>query len=563
MKKINWLLLSILVYIVTIIHILYNRPFSYPEENLLKTIPPLYWLLLILNSTLLIGLTSNPPRKSNTMVFILGIMYGFLFYVTNLYFVIPYEQTDVLPSRIIEFLLSSGKITHEVLSVHSLSYLSYPVSFILEIVIMKIGGIGKIAIYTMGLFVFLGAFYVGLILYYYKKNEDTKFAILSLATYIVLSFHVIVDQVAPQTLALAFLPYLYKLTFDFIEGSQPLKILPLILIFWFTLVFTHPFMFLFYILPVLGMVLYIRISLKRKGIKGSTIGILFSIWGFGFVYLFYNLLSTPLRAFAEQWGETEGETWWVFANFFRKSGAFGPIKYTPHPHYELIPKWIVETQAWVLRIMLVLLVGIILHSFIRYLKRAIALGKPPHQLVFDVFVMISSGVLFILGLITTFLGQRSFQVAFIPFSRYVPDSRTKKAVQYTLMAILIITPVAYTFNTLTNLTVGPQLFVQDEELIIAGYFGNKYLPPHSKVVVARELYPSEYPTKITKLAFPTLLKWTDKSWKYLYYSPKFIHAVEYYGIEEQYKQATIIYIYSNNIVSIIIKTKTYGRWYHG
>jgi len=548
-----------LIFLIDLTYILHLPKFSYSTNgpNILKAIPVVHWILLIFSSSLLVA-SLNLNRRDKWPSVIIGLMYGALFYITNLYFMIPYEQVEnTFPSSIIEFLLSSGRITREALSVHSLSYLSYPISFILEISMMLIGGIGKISIYTVGLSVFLGAFYVGLILYYYyKKGRDIKFAVLSLATYIVLSFYVINDQVAPQTLALAFLPYLYRLTFDYREGEQPLKVLALILILWFALVFTHPFMFLFYILPVLGVVVYNRVILKQQGIKDSTIGIMVSIWGFGFVYLFYNLLSIPLRVFVEQWGEARGETWWVFANFFRKSGAFGPIKYTPHPHYELVPKWMVETQAWILRIMLILLVGIILYSFILELKRAITSGKLSHQLVFDVSVMVSSGILFVIGLMTTFLGQRVFQVAFIPLSRYIPNFKAKKAIRCILMVILIMAPVAYTFNSLTNLTVGPQLFVEDKHLIVAGYFGNTYLPPHSKVVVARELYPSEYPTHIQKFSYPLgIVKWRNLKWNYLYYSTKFRHGAQYYGLgyysDKNYTISVYSCVYTNNISMVM------------
>jgi len=551
--------MSLLVFLVDLIYVSSLPNFSYSVNgvNILKAVPLTHWILLILSSSLLITSIYSIPRGKYSLLFI-GLMYGFLFYLPNLYFIVPYEQTDIVLPRYFEFMLSSGKITHEVLSIHALSYLSYPVSFILETVIMLIGGIGKITIYTVGLFVFLGAFYVGLILYYYE-DKDTKLAVLSLITYVVLSFYVINDQVAPQTLALALLPYLYKLTFDYIEGRQPLKVVTLVLFFWFALVFTHPFMFLFYVLPTLGAVVCIRVIPPKQlvRIKSSMIGLMFSMWGFGFIYLFYTLLSGPLRVFFIQFGEAEGETWFIFEWFFRKPGTLGPVEYTSHPHYELVPKWIVETHTLVLRGMLILLVGIGLYSFICHLKRVISSEKISHQFVFDVLfdvlVILSCGVMFLIGLITNFLGQRSFQVAFIPFSKYVPNTKTKKVGKYILLMILIIAPVAYTFNILTNLTVGPQLFVHDEHLIVAGYFGNASLLPNSKVVTARELYPSTYPTGIIKYFYPTGILRLQHIPDYIYMSPKFEHASKYYGKYEEIQKykSTGYKIYDNNVVSII------------
>jgi len=558
MKRIHNLLISIQVYLILLLYIYSNRYSVYSKngENILTAIPLFHWILLILSSVFIVAVLFRSSRNSWYFSFLLGIMYAFLFYVTNLYFIVPYEQTDIWPPNTIEFLLTSGRITPKALSNYTLSYLSYPVSFILEIAIMLVAGIGKISIYTIGLFTFLGIFYIGLILYYYKMERETKFAVLSLATYIIISFYVINDQVVPQTLALAFLPYIYKLTFDFTEGRNPLKFLTLILLLWFALVFTHPFMFLFYVIPIMGVIVYSYITHRKILVKDSTIGILFSVWGFGFIYLFHNLLSPPLRAFIEDIGEQNGETWWIFANFFRKSGALGPIKYTPHPHYELISELVVEAQAWTLRILLIALLAIATYGFISEIKRSIQSRKFVSQLVFDISTIVSSGVLFVLGLITTFLGQRVFQVAFIPFSRYILKENSKKYLKIGLMIIMMIAPVVYTLNILTNLTVGPQLFVEDEHLIVAGYFGNEHLKPHSKVFVTRELYPSEYPTDVTIFSFPTALNWINSPWDYLYYSSKFVHATKYYGILSKYSLAWIgaNSLYDNGVVRILAKS---------
>jgi len=538
-KRVHLFLAILVVFLIDLTYILHLPKFSYSTNgpNMLKAIPAVHWILLILSSSLLVASLYLNLRNKWPLI-IIGLMYGALFYITNLYFVVPYEQTDI-PSGLIEFLLLSGRITREALSVHSLSYLSYPISFILEISMMLIGGIGKIEIYTVGLFVFLGAFYVGLILYYYEKDRDMKFAILSLATYIVLSFYVINDQVAPQTLALAYLPYLYRLTFDYIEGEQPLKVLVLILILWFALVFAHPFMFLFYILPVLGVVVYNRVVLKQPGIKDSTIWIMISIWGFGFVYLFYNLLSIPLRMFVESWGKVQGETWWVFANFFRKSGALGPIKYTPHPHYELVPKWIFETQALVLRVMVILFAGIVLYSFILELKRALTSGKLSPQLVFDVSVMVSSGILFVIGLITIFLGQRSFQVAFIPLSRYTKHviEGNRRYLKVALMIVMMLAPVLFTFNFMVNSTVGSPMFIRDTSTLKAGEFLDYSATGIQGYVFVGtdEISPidvSKY--KRTAITWIRDGKFSPSRFKYIIWNKKVKMTVEHYGIDRQF-----------------------------
>ena len=531
MKKVHMVLIELFVYLVLLIYILVHPYFSYSRFNdePLRIFPVEYWIVFFVSSALT-GILSYRSNKGYITV-LSGLLYGFLFYITNLYFIIPYEQVEnVFPSSIIEFILSSSKITPKVLSIHSLSYLSYPISFLLEKAIMLASGIGKISIYTVGLFAFMGIFYIGLIYYYYEHMKNAKFAVVSFSIYIVLSFYVINDQVAPQTLALIFLPYLYGITFQFIENQPGVKMLLIVIILWFALVFTHPFMFLFYMLPVVGTILYFYITKSKIPLKSSTLGLLISLWGLGFIWSFYLLLSIPLSRFIDQWGEVEGETWWIFARFLKKPEAFGPVKYSAHPHYELVSKWVVQLQAWFLRVILTLLLLLVTYQFIKHLTNSVRTRTVSHQLILDASVIISSGILFGIGLVTNFLGQRVFQVMFIPLSRYFKLEKNKWF-SGLILFILIIAPFAYTFNSLTNLTVGPQLFIQDEQLLRAGYFGNTYLPQNSKVVSARELYPSEYPAKIRVFSFPGgILKWPTLKWDYLYYSKKFKHASEYYGI---------------------------------
>ncbi len=553
MKKVHLILLSLLIYMITLVYIVNQPHFSYSKgDHVLSAIPLMYWVLLIVNSVVLVGIIYY-INTNRYIVSLTGLMYGFLFYVTNLYFIIPYEQSDTSPSAILGFMLSSGKITHETLATPALSYLSYPISFILATALMLVGKIGKIGIYTVGLFVFIGVFYIGLIYYYDKLGKDIKFAVMSLMTYIILSFYVINDQVVPQTLALAFLPYLYKVTFDFIEKGQKLKRFLILTIFWFTLVFTHPFMFLFYILPVSGIVLYYQFFPQEESIKTSTIGLLVSIWGLGFILSFYNLLSIPLRGFIASWGKMKGETWWVFVNFLRKFGAFGPVQYIPHPHYELIHKWVVDLQAWTIRAILIGLLLIATYGLVSHLKHAVKKRQLSHQLIFDLSVLISSGALFVLGLVTSFLGQRVFQVAFIPFSRYVLQENTRRYLKISLVVIMIVTPLVYTFNTLTNLTVTSHMFVRDPLTLQGELFLQKNTKDNSYVFTGTDEF---YPTKGYRYNAITWIranKFSISRFNYILWSKEVELALEYYGFENSFNKYVTKEnrVYTDGFVSVI------------
>ena len=109
MKRIHLILLSWLFILMDLTYISYSAKFSYSEfgTNILKVIPPLHWILLVTSSVLLVV---SIFRTKGKIIIVSGLLYGMLFYITNLYFIVPYEQTDIWPSATIEFILSSGKI---------------------------------------------------------------------------------------------------------------------------------------------------------------------------------------------------------------------------------------------------------------------------------------------------------------------------------------------------------------------------------------------------------------------------------------------------------------------
>ena len=558
MKKAHLVLFSLLMYIITLTYIVNRPPFSYAKgDNVLSAIPLMHWVLLMVNSVVLVGIIYY-VNNSKYIVSLSGLLYGFLFYITNLYFIIPYKQSDTSPATILGFMLSSGKITHNALSSYPLSYLSYPISFILETILMLIGKIGKITIYTVGLLVFMGTFYIGLIYYYthtYTKR-NIRLAALSLAIYIALSFYIIDDQVAPQTLALIFLPYLYKATLDFIEKKQNLRMFLIVLILWFALVFTHPFMFLFYILPLGGVVLYNQYFLREKRLRASTIGLLVSVWGLGFVWFFYNLLDMPLKIFIEMWGKVKGETWWIFSGFLRISeGKYSSTWYTPHPHYELIPKWIVELQAWSLRAILIGLLLVATWGFVSHLKHAVKKKQLSPQLIFDLSILISSGALFLIGLFTNFLGQRVFQVVFIPFSRHVLQENSKKYLKAGLMIIMMTAPIVYTFNNLTTLTATSHMFVRDPLALQSELFLQENIKENSYLFVGTdELYPTKG-YKYSTITWIQANRFSTNRFDYIIWSKQVKLALEYYGFENIFNKYVNREnrIYTNGFVNIVYR----------
>ncbi|MCD6099201.1 MAG: hypothetical protein J7K33_01310 [Candidatus Marinimicrobia bacterium] len=480
--------------------------------------------------------------KAQSLGLVISLIYISLFYIINLYFVIHYRQTDPDPVRMIEYMLLHGKISHAIIQNPKLSYFSYPFSFIFGGTLILIVGIGRISIYNIGLFIFVGIFYIGLFLYYRsnikRKEDEIRFVTISLALYVIVSFYIINDQFSPQTFAMALLPYLYWITQK--AGESPTSILKktiLTIIFWFALVFSHPFLFLFYLLPVIGITLYIKINtnkIKKTNLAESNtmVWMLISIWALGFAHLFYVLLDKPLRVFLETWGHPNENPTVLIENFLGKG-------YTLHPHYEIVPKWFVYAQGLFVRILWIGAITLVVYSFILAFKSAITRTKPHYRLVFDTLVVISGGALFALSFISKFLGPRAFQIIYISLSGYIKELRSKKIFMLLIVLILIMAPTLLTLNSMVNLTVGNHVRIREPLTLNAGSFLDTYGPTikeYSVLTCSAEPYPIKINANKYTFAIWSKSKKPLSQFDYILWSRKIEMGVEYYGITKKFQK---------------------------
>lgn len=533
--------------------IILHRPLIY-TENVFGSIPLHFWLFIFLNS-LLITYIILFKYTTEYLLILTGLMYCLLFYVSNLYFIIPFEQTDAIPY---ESIIENKAVKY------SSYFASYPITLGLYQYLHLITGIGKIEIYTVSLFTLLIIFYVGLYYFYrYENSTNPKLATIYLSLYVIMSYYVINDQFAPQTLALVFLPYMYRLTINLfqikIDPNKSKKFL-LLFILYIALIFTHPFMFLFFLLPFIGLSLIYIKNIKINFQSISKIILFFCLWFVGFLYLFYNLLRLPLSQFLLSVGEftTYSETWEILTNFLRRHSELGPINYIPNPSYRFIPVWFDLMLSLTLRFIIFGLFLVAVIIFILTLKRSIInKNLPLRKIILDLMIIISGGFLFLLGLFSNFLGQRVFQVIFISLVKYVPIPKTEltpNGLKKLLFVLLILSPFLINANIFVNFTVGSPDFIREPLKMQSMNFVEKKMQEQLYIFLgSNEIYfglGKDYSIK-------TWLrdgKFELSNFDIIFWDPKVKKVCEYHGVLEELKQNLKIRnkIYNNGFADIYI-----------
>ncbi|WP_048150678.1 hypothetical protein [Palaeococcus ferrophilus] len=539
----------ILAFVILLVDILTNRFSYYSGDNIFIEFPLLAWILILLIPCIggYIIWTSKNENKKTTIFIPVGLIYVLLLYSLNIYFIIPYRQVETTSIPLaIKLLVKYPHINKDLAGIYSYP-VSYPLFFIMARFIMLISEVGATTLYTLFFIIFLVIFYF-ILLSYYSTDEDMFSSVLAVLGYTVLSFYVINFQFAPQTFSLMYLPLLYKITTSTLHSNSIAKNMVLLFILWTSLILTHPFMFIFYILPTSFLLGYLYIN---KSSYTSKFGIaIFTLWGSylaGFVYIYYLKLRVPLVLFFRTIGRSMGETWLVIRWFLRTMSS--PQAPKVFPHYDMVPRFFNAFQATGVRLILITLLLLVIYGIFK----EVITDKRTLQFVYDILVLISSVILFLVGLFTIFLGQRALQVFMMPISRYIKNLKAYKRLLLMLIIILIVTPFMYTLNVLISLSVGPQLFVQDTYLVTSGLFGEMNFPDACNISVVREIYPTVYPNR-HKFEFSTdFYPKANSNWDYLYWSPKFTHVARYFGIYDEYKKEQMVsnWIYNNYIVTIL------------
>jgi len=526
-------LLTIIIILLSLIFLLLIR-LNYPlrvstTESIFHMIPIYYWILLI-TIPALISITFLLSDSKIICVF-LSVIYFFVLYSFNLFFIIPSTQSDAqFAGQIFTILKTSNR-----LSVQQFSYFQWPIHFLLEIVFQKTLNI-DIYIITIGLFSFILMIPLFFSLHEYKLSNNKAYFILPVG-YIILSYYFLNLQWVPQFTGLIFL-ILTICCYVKYKRVPSRKFYSLIVFFYMICVLTHPFIFVFFPATIfLDRYIISKgffISFDKDNNKISLISLVV-IYFIGYLFRFIKIRRYTRRLIYPE--EGRGEAWGLLSNLlgFEGDAGVGP-SYETHPLWHLVSKRTYLISRYSALLLLVGLSLVLAYILLNNLKKVES---------FDISLGVASGGFFVFGLVNpVLLGQRGFQVAFLKVPRYFSDLfKSKRKILAVILVIAItLTPLIFTINIAVNQSFSGGRFFQDRPTLESGSFIDDYAGNDTNVLVAdRYFYPSSININIYHPRIMAREELNLTEVEIIVNSSKLTNRMEYHGFETEYGKTSQIY----------------------
>lgn len=488
MDKVKKIALILLIWLLTIffISVVQIRPISISINAApFFQIPIFYWLIMLVSPFLLYLIAKD--SKNPLVPLLCVILYYFIFYSVGLYFMSHPTISDIGSSGEYQSIISS--VTHidstefdSKIFISAARYFQWPIFFIFSKIFTSILGIGPILTLNLGFFSILLILPVLLSLYYKKtKNieNDTIYFILP-ALYLTLSWHFINDQFVPQFLALIYLFILFGCYLKYANEKNPLFLL-LIVIFYALTVFTHSFIFIFFLVAIVFEMFWSEyVEMKRSKVISYGLIIIFFAMLFPYMGNFYSMATTAIG----------GESWRIVQNIFSQSTSSGtgiPV----HILYNLVPRIYDLFASSITKILMALtLSSVAIGAFFYLLKKRVS---------FDINILIGSASWFVLGLSNLVLGQRALQVAALPLAKYFKQNhKLFSYISKGVVVAILISPSLFVANDMINSSIQGDRLIQDFKENIAGRFMDNHLTNKSIVLSAQNPYPTGYPSGFRK-----------------------------------------------------------------
>jgi len=494
MDKIKKIALIFLIWLLTIffISVVQIHPISISLNTASFTqIPIIYWIIMLATPFILyiIAKDSKNPLVPLSCV----MLYYFLFYSVGLYFMSHPTFSDIGSAGQGQEILSS--ITHissqEIDAERYISaarYFQWPIMFIFRKIFTTILGIGPIQTLNLGFFSLLLVF-PGLLSLFYERTKNVKnitiYFILP-ALYLTLSWHFINDQFVPQFLALLYLFILFGCYLKYKEGKNPLFLL-LMIIYYALTVYTHAFMFIFFLVAIIFEFFWSE-YIEMKKAKFISYGLIIIIIAMLFPYIgtFYSMTQAT----------SGGESWRIFRYILPQrpiddAGQVGP---SLQILYDLVPKIYNTITTNLSKGAMVVVFLTVVFGFLLYIFKKRGLFNLSTRSLFDISILIGSVSWFVLGLANLVLGQRAIQVAALPLSKYFKYShRLFSYLSKVAVVVILIAPSIFIANDMINSSIEGDRLIQDFEENIAGRFMDKHLTNESFILSAQNPYPAGYP----------------------------------------------------------------------
>jgi hypothetical protein len=239
---------------------------------------------------------------------------------------------------------------------------------------------------------------------------------------------------------------------------------------------------------------------------------------------------------------------WTFFQYIFNFGSepkapIEQININTSPLFEVIPEFFYISIKYFNLSILVILIGIIAFSVLRYFS-----WKKIE--IFDLSLFFGSLGFFLAGLLNPMiLGNRAFQVLFISPSRYIHYGfRNSRLIKVLILIILVLAPLTFSLNySITSTLYGDRL-VEDPSTINTGSFYSDYYGNQTRILLPdRRYYPlitEENRTRTTYDPVPILHRLSNST-IYIDVSimtPKLENLMNYYQIEKfNYSEKTVVY----------------------
>lgn len=538
--KLCWMI-TLIVFILIIITIFTNRPITLSvDESIFSQISILFWIEITFFFAILYITSLFPCRQWQIVALVL--LFFFVFYSSNLFFSSPYSQTDRSIFFFAEIMKRTDYIDQNILSLES--YFQWPIFFIYLKLLDLILDSTTNHLISIGFFLFILLLSIFLFLFI-GKDMDPKISFSVPIIYILISYHFIVDQFAPQMMGFLFAVLIFGIYYHF---EPDIKFKFIIIILYFTLVFTHPFTFIFVLGSIVIEFLYNYIPLNKVLLPVQCINIrlillLISIYLLGFVYRFLSIYSKIIN-FGDNLGFGVSETIRVLWNFLGTSVMHSG----GHLLYRLVPELYVKTFSNLSRLVLIIFVILFIFGFtLNHNKIYIKIT--------DGSIILFGTIFYAIGLFTSLLGQRSLQVISLSISRiYGELLNQSKIIVYLVGILIMITPVIFNISTVMNISIDGGYFIQDDEMDYAGRFVDQSAIQGQSVFCTVSSYPTAYPVMLKKFTDYRIILDGKKFNKIdlIIESPKLKLTSEYFGLnlENIMKSAHLGQVYDNGISSI-------------
>ncbi len=500
----------------------YPIPISLTTASFFQ-IPIYFWPVLIISPVLLYIIAKIFRNKF--VLILCAMFYFFIFYSYGLHFIIHPTFSDIGGATLFQEYLPT--ITHiGAAEINTIGYLQFPVFFIFSKIFSSILGTSPVLTLNLGFFSLITLFPIFLILFNENRGNfsNTEKYFIIPALFLTLSYYFLNDQFVPQFLALIFLIILFGCYKKYRESNNYLFFV-FIVIFYILTVFSHSFIFLFFLVAIIFEMIWIVYIEKKYS----------SVISYEMIIMLFLIPSVYLSVYIEEIKQVT-----IFGGSSRIIGyILSPTDASIriYPLYHLVPEFIDQLFSFLSKGIVAGAFIIVLIGFLFYLLEK--------KGILDFGIIIGSFLWFIMGFFRLVLGERALQVAPLAVSSHFKHPyKIFSYLSKIIIVFILISPFLFISNTVINESIAGERLVQDNEENIACKFLESHNDDISDIVVAQNAYPVGITSGLRRMGSISILINITRFQliDFLVMSPKFNLKLMYLNISlPRIAEKTVIY----------------------